>query len=95
MRDDSDLSLLIEAREAVASGRAVRLRQDAGLSQREVARAVGVTPGCITRWELGERRPTGAVAVRYGRVLREIDGTLCEVRQERKVPVPWGKDIFR
>ena len=68
----TDLSLLIEAREAAASGRAARLRRAAGLSQREVARAVGVTPGCITRWELGERRPTGAVAAEYGRVLREI-----------------------
>jgi len=69
---DTEISLLMEAREAALSGRAARLRRAAGLSQREVARAVGVTAGCITRWENGERRPTGKVAVEYGRVLREI-----------------------
>jgi DNA-binding transcriptional regulator YiaG len=67
-----EIRLLIEAREAAGSGRAARLRRAAGLSQREVARAVGVTAGCITRWENGERRPTGPAALEYGRVLREI-----------------------
>lgn len=68
----TEITLLMEAREAAQSGRAARLRSAAGLSQREVARAVGVTAGCITRWESGERRPTGQMAVEYGRVLREI-----------------------
>lgn len=68
----AELTLLIEARAAVKSGRAARVRELAGLSQADVAQLVGVTPAAISRWESGERRPTGDPAVAYGRALRRI-----------------------
>lgn len=67
-----ELQLLIEARAAVNSGRAARIRELAGLSQAEIAELVGVTPAAISRWEAGERRPTGDRAIAYGRALRRI-----------------------
>jgi len=69
---ERELELLIEVRAAVQGGRAARVRELAGLSQAEVAALVGVTPAAISRWEAGERRPTGPRAVAYGRVLRRI-----------------------
>ena len=68
----SDIALLMETREACRSGRARELREAAGLSQIEVARACGVTEGAISHWEAGTRRPTGDRAVAYGRVLCKI-----------------------
>jgi DNA-binding transcriptional regulator YiaG len=68
----SNVTLLIEARDAARSGRAARLRIAVGLSQAELAAAIGVTAACISRWEHGERKPRGVAAVEYGRVLREL-----------------------
>jgi DNA-binding transcriptional regulator YiaG len=72
MTPKADLDLLIEVRAAINSGRAARVRELAGLSQSEVAQLVGVTPAAISRWEAGERRPTGPRALAYGRVLRQM-----------------------
>lgn len=66
------LGLIIEAREAAASGRGERLRHAAGISQGELAEAIGVTATCISRWESGTRRPRGEAAVRYTRAIREL-----------------------
>jgi transcriptional regulator with XRE-family HTH domain len=70
--NESNLELLIEVRQAIASGRAARIRELAGLSQQEIAGLVGVTPAAVSRWEAGDRRPTGERALSYGRVLRRI-----------------------
>jgi DNA-binding transcriptional regulator YiaG len=68
----TELGLLLEAREAARSGRGERLRVAAGLSQGEVAGAVGVTSACISRWEAGDRRPRGDAALAYAQLLREL-----------------------
>ena len=68
----TQVALLSEARLAVASGRATSVREAAGLSQGEVARAIGVTPATLSRWEARQRRPTGGAAVRYARLLRML-----------------------
>lgn len=39
-------------------------RELRGLSQADVARAVGVSPNTVARWERGERRPSGAARAR-------------------------------
>jgi transcriptional regulator with XRE-family HTH domain len=67
-----ELSLLIEGRAAVTSGRGTRIRETAGLSQSELARLVGVTPAAISRWEAGERTPSGESAVSYAKALRRL-----------------------
>lgn len=68
-----DLADLLVAREATRAGRAAAIRRDAGLSQAEVAEHVGVTAAAISRWESGKRRPRGQAAIRYGRILGELE----------------------
>ncbi len=67
-----NLELLIEGRAAVRSGRGRELRLLAGLSQAELAELVGVTPAAISRWEAGDRRPTGDRAIAYATALHRI-----------------------
>jgi DNA-binding XRE family transcriptional regulator len=69
----TELKLLIEARDAAHSGRGRRVRVAAGLSQAELADAVGVSPVAISRWEADGRRPRGHAAVQYALILRELE----------------------
>ena len=48
--------------------RLVAHRKSRGLTQREFARELGVDPGTLSRWELGERKPEG----RFKKVLKII-----------------------
>lgn len=48
------------ARAPDASWRIRRAREAAGLSRRQLARAVGVSASSVTYWECGDRRPTTA-----------------------------------
>lgn len=53
------------------------LRQQLGLSQREVAELLDVTRVSVSRWETGERTPRGELLLRYlellGRLARELE----------------------
>ena len=46
------------------------LRRAAGLSQQEIADAIGVHRTTVARWESGTRRPVGDIRVRYDELLR-------------------------
>jgi DNA-binding XRE family transcriptional regulator len=70
--DAAEVVLLMEARDMACSGRAARLRAAAGVSQADLAAAVGVSASCVSRWEAGDRRPGGRTAPAYARVLRRI-----------------------
>ena len=48
------------------------IRQAAGLSQDALAKELGVSRITVLRWESGERKPRGAAAVRYARLLAEL-----------------------
>lgn len=63
---------LREARRLLRTGEARSAREAAGLSLNEVGSVCGVTPGAVSRWERGERRPTGQPAVAYARLLTSI-----------------------
>jgi DNA-binding transcriptional regulator YiaG len=63
---------LAEVRELVASGEAAFRRRRSRLSEADVANAVGVTAAAVSRWENGQRFPTGAPALVYGRLLKEL-----------------------
>lgn len=67
-----DLDDLLRARELARSGEARRLRLAAPLSLGEMARAVGVSVATVSRWEAGERQPTGEGAVRWARRLARL-----------------------
>jgi transcriptional regulator with XRE-family HTH domain len=71
--NQGDLALLIEGRAAASSGRGRELRERAGLSRADLAKLVGVTQPAISRWESGERTPTGASAVAYAKALRRVE----------------------
>jgi len=48
------------------------LREQHGITQDEVARAVGVNRATIARWELGVRDPRDAHLARYVEVLQRL-----------------------
>ena len=60
------------------------IREAAGLSMHEVARAIGADPSTVFRWESGERVPSGELAVAYRDFLVELRETYAGAR--RKVP---------
>jgi DNA-binding transcriptional regulator YiaG len=72
MSGAATLSSLAEARRAASNGRAKATRQAARISQAEIARAVGVSPACISRWESGTRLPKGEAAQRYAEIIRQL-----------------------
>ncbi len=49
-----------------------RLRESAGLSQRELAGLIGVSPSAVRLWENGQRRPTGRRLVAYLAALKAM-----------------------
>jgi DNA-binding transcriptional regulator YiaG len=63
---------LTRVRRLAATGAARALREDAGLSLAELARAAEVHKTTVFRWEQGLRRPRGEAAVRYLAVLEDL-----------------------
>lgn len=72
----SNLEFVIEAREAARSGRGAAIREAAGLSRGELARAAGLNDATVSRYESGRRVPRGDAAVRYARILRRLEASL-------------------
>lgn len=77
-RDAEELVELARLRRFVRTGEAEGLRERAGLSQVEVAAAVGTSNVTIHRWESGTRVPHGAPALAYWRLLQQL------MRSERR-----------
>lgn len=48
------------------------LRQDAGLSQAQIAAALGVSAPAVSRWESGRRDPSDAHLDAYAAVLKRL-----------------------
>jgi DNA-binding transcriptional regulator YiaG len=63
---------LVEMRRLVRSGEARDRRRRSGLSLAEVGRTVGASAAAISRWEHGQRRLTGAAALTYARLLKQL-----------------------
>ena len=63
---------IARVRELARNGTARTIREAAGLSQGEVARAVGVSVPALHRWEKGDRTPRGDPAIRYAHVLDSL-----------------------
>jgi len=68
----SDAIMLATAREALASGEAERIREDADLSRSEVGAVCGVDQSTIYRWERGLRVPRGVPALRFAHLLSAL-----------------------
>lgn len=63
---------LVLARRLVETGTARTVRETAGLSRAEMAKASGVSVAAIRAWESGWRRPRGSQGEAYGRVLSNL-----------------------
>lgn len=48
------------------------IRLEAGISQQELAAALGASRVTLSRWESGTRRPRGEMAIRYARALERL-----------------------
>lgn len=60
-------------RKALPAPRARRmLRENAGLTQRDLALVLGVNKASISRWESGVRHPRRQVHARYAAVLERL-----------------------
>lgn len=46
----------------------LRAAHDPPMTQRDLAKALGVTPGAVANWETGERTPSLAMAKQIARV---------------------------
>jgi predicted transcriptional regulator len=64
--------MLARARRLSRSGEGRRLREAAGLSVHDVARAADTTAACVSRYERGDRVPHGDTAIRWARVCAAI-----------------------
>jgi transcriptional regulator with XRE-family HTH domain len=86
----AEVILLSKARELAASGEAARIRKRSRLHQTDVARAAGVLPSTVSRWEAGERVPHGKAAVRWARVLERLEGG--DASESRELAVTRGRN---
>jgi AcrR family transcriptional regulator len=71
---------IAEGRQLAASGIARLVRESAGLSLRDVARAVGIDPGTVWHWEHGSKVPTDKNAIAY----RDLIVALRDVHAPRR-----------
>lgn len=72
----TDIDNLIWLSDALQSGRTRELRLRAHQSQESLALLVGSSAAAVSLWEGGHRRPRGKRALRYARVLRQIEQLL-------------------
>ncbi|MCZ7529737.1 MAG: helix-turn-helix transcriptional regulator [Acidimicrobiia bacterium] len=69
-----ELAQLSRIRRAAENGSARALRMSAGISLRELARKIEITPGALSMLERGLRRPGPDVAQRWADELEELGG---------------------
>lgn len=72
-RDLTQAAAVADVRARLQDGRAKTVREASGLSQSEVARAIGVHASALSRWEAGSRAPRGDAALRLGRLLDRLE----------------------
>ena len=68
----TDLERVLDLNRIMGSGEHVALRVRNRVPQAVLADTIGVSHGCISRYEALTRRPTGRVAVAYHKALRQL-----------------------
>jgi DNA-binding transcriptional regulator YiaG len=72
-RSKTDEALAIaEGRQYAVTGAGRMIREAAGLSLGDVARAIGTDAATVYRWENGHKRPSAPFAVAYRDFLEEL-----------------------
>ena len=69
----SDVLAAAQVRADLRSGRAREIRKRAGLTQADVARAVGVVQPTVAAWEAGRRVPPASYALKLADLLWKLD----------------------
>lgn len=64
---------IARVRRMLVDGSARQHREQARITQTEVAAALGVTPATVSRWESGERTPTTRLALAYAGLLELLE----------------------
>ncbi|MDP9301596.1 MAG: helix-turn-helix domain-containing protein, partial [Actinomycetota bacterium] len=67
-----DWVLVSRVRKAFATGEAERLRLEAGLSQRELARAAGLPASSVQRWEAGDSVPRPDACEAWAKAIKRL-----------------------
>ena len=71
-RTTHDILDLAEAVRLARTGEARAIRKRCGVNASAIGAACGVSASAVTRWESGDRRPTGTPAIAWVRLLREL-----------------------
>jgi DNA-binding XRE family transcriptional regulator len=82
-RDINTALATAEVRQLLLTGTAEMIRRRAGLSLRDVGRAVGVMGSTIYQWEQGRYFPAGGRAIAYAALLRQLRETTDEAKRVR------------
>jgi transcriptional regulator with XRE-family HTH domain len=72
----NEIALLIRGRTLGRTGRGRAIREEAGLSLRELAQIVEVDAATLSRWERGDVRPRQAGAARWLNACNAIEREL-------------------
>ena len=64
-----------------------KLREQAGLTQEQVAYQVGVTKSMISYYELRERAPSASVLVKYAQIFHVSTDYLLGLEKHRRIDV--------
>lgn len=72
MKSLSTIERILELNAWIDSGEHVGKRRRNRVPQKVMARTVGVSQGCVSKWENGRTRPAGEQALAYHRALRAI-----------------------
>jgi len=76
--DFVELDRKLQSRRRLPSPAVARaIREDAGLAQDDLARALGVTRAAVSRWESGERYPRTENLARYLELLDHLRGQMA------------------
>lgn len=68
----AELELIVTTRADLVSGAARSRREQAGVNQTELARALGVSRQAVSQWESGRKVPSAEHALTYARLLRQL-----------------------
>ncbi len=70
--DDRRIELMVAAYRHAMTGSGRQIRHGCGLTLDVIAGSVGVTESTLSRWETGQRRPTGESAIRWADLLESL-----------------------
>lgn len=71
----TELERIQELKDWIATGRAREIREQAGLSQESICRALGFNSNSVLRWESGRHFPHPRNAVAYHEFLEQLAPT--------------------